>query len=455
MIFVVNQNKLFGRLTEEIGEDIIFTYDKAIEKSEYLKGLNKEVNSSKTLFPIFENMLPEHEQLDLLKNKHKISNSIDILVYLDNLHGSFEFYSEKDFQSFSPKEWEIFTYKIKKSEILQNDYTFPNILNDYNLNIPDSKLYPKELANSRVIGLSGYQYKFSVIKDDDNKEIALNENKDSNYFMKPYSIYNSTYDFRDKDRSYIPYLLINEHLFMTLARDFGFDVPYNGIIKHNNDYHYIIKRFDRFNHSKIDHIELLTLMEKSSNQKYKVTMQDLVRTASEYIEDEERHKLFKFIIFSIVIAHGDLHSKNLSLINSSNKEGEEKKELSPFYDISTTKIYKDTKQNDIGLKIVKKTFDIKRKELYEFAKLINIDDSIVNDYINEVTHKFFTTFKDYIEKLPSEIKALPYYQGRYGNSKPFESILNKYYDNRMIYINKFLIDTPLLDEVEDEDDFWN
>ena len=143
------------------------------------------------------------------------------------------------------------------------------------------------------------------------------------------------------------------------------------------------------------------------------------------------------------------------MINSSNKEGEEKKELSPFYDISTTKIYKDTKQNDIGLKIVKKTFDIKRKELYEFAKLINIDDSIVNDYINEVTHKFFTTFKDYIEKLPSEIKALPYYQGRYGNSKPFESILNKYYDNRMIYINKFLIDTPLLDEVEDEDDFWN
>ena len=64
-------------------------------------------------------------------------------------------------------------------------------------------------------------------------------------FTKSYSKYYTTYVPNDKERSYIPYLLINEHLFMTLARDFGFSVQYNAIIKHSSDYHYIIKRFDR------------------------------------------------------------------------------------------------------------------------------------------------------------------------------------------------------------------
>ena len=97
--------------------------------------------------------------------------------------------------------------------------------------------------------------------------------------MKPYSKYYTTYVPNNKDRSYIPYLLINEHLFMSLALDFGFSIPYNAIIKHGSDYHYIIKRFDRYGELKIDHHELLTLMNKNSDQKYKVTMKDVMETA--------------------------------------------------------------------------------------------------------------------------------------------------------------------------------
>uniref|UniRef100_UPI00155DA631 hypothetical protein n=1 Tax=Aliarcobacter cryaerophilus TaxID=28198 RepID=UPI00155DA631 len=53
---------------------------------------------------------------------------------------------------------------------------------------------------------------------------------------------------------------------MTLARDFGFKVPYNGIIKNEMDYHYIIKRYDRYSDTKIDHTEILTLMDKVSTE---------------------------------------------------------------------------------------------------------------------------------------------------------------------------------------------
>ena len=360
MIYIVKNNKPFGVLTQA-DNNITFEYDNSIQKKNYLPGLKEKINNSKVLFPLFNNMLPEHEQKNLLLKKHNITNDIDILSYLDNIHGTFEFYTEDKYKTFTPKDYEEFIYNEKIDEILSNNYKFPNILSDYTLNIDTNILYPTELVNSKVIGLSGFQYKFSVIIDETTKTITHDSSKSSNYFMKPFSKYQSIYNFKDKDKSYIPYLLINEHLFMTLARDFGFKVPYNGIIKNEIDYHYIIKRYDRYSDTKIDHTEILTLMDKVSTEKYNINMQELFKTAQKYIDEVEQLLLFKFIIFSVVIAHGDLHAKNLSLINKSNKSSEELKQLSPFYDISTTKIYKDTKANDIGLKIINLTFAPKTK----------------------------------------------------------------------------------------------
>ena len=77
---------------------------------------------------------------------------------------------------------------------------------------------------------------------------------------------------------------------MSLARDFGFSVPYNGIIKHDSDYHYIIKRFDRHGELKIDH-EILTLMNKNSDQKYKVSMRSF-GTAKMYISKRTACRTF-------------------------------------------------------------------------------------------------------------------------------------------------------------------
>ncbi|QKJ22433.1 type II toxin-antitoxin system HipA family toxin [Poseidonibacter lekithochrous] len=454
MIYIINNNKSLGVLTQDHQtKEITFKYNDGITNEEYIHGLTKEVNTSFYLFPVFENMLPEHDQKKLLVSQNDITNDIDILAYLDNIHGSFEFYTDETIKQFEPEEWETFNFNEKAKEILNNDYEFPNILSDYTLDIDPSTLYPTELANSRVIGLSGYQYKFSVLLDDKTKTITHDSSKSSNYFMKPYSKYYSTFMPRDKARSYIPYLLINEHLFMTIARDFGFDVPYSAIIKHGVDYHYIIKRYDRYKHSKIDHTEILTLMNKESEQKYKVSMQDVFEAAQEYLDNDEQLKLLKFIIFSIVIAHGDLHAKNLSLINSSNDQKDEKKQVSPFYDISTTKIYKDTKTNDIGLKVLNKTFKINREFLLKFADLLNIDREIVKEYINEICSKFKDTFLNYVDTLPSEIKGLPFHKSAYSQN-PFEVILKNYYEGRIKYINEYLLDKDTILE-EEEDDFWD
>ena len=439
MIYVIKNNLPLGILTQSNEEVITFEYLDTVPQEQYLTTLSKKVNVSSELFPIFENMIPEHDQKNILIHQHGIINNIDILLHLDNIHGTFEFYSEDEFKTFKTKAFDEFMYDEKIDEILDNEYIFPNILNDYNLDIPKDTLYPAGATKGKVIGLSGFQYKFSILINNEDKTITHDTGRLSNYFMKPYNLHYSKYDFRDKDRSYIPYLLINEHLFMTLARDFDFKIPYNGIIKHGIDYHYFIKRFDRYNDNKIDHTELLTIMNKVSTEKYKVTMQEVFEAAKEYLSYEEQIILFKFVIFSVVIGHGDLHAKNLSLINSSNKHNEEKKQLSPFYDISTSKIYKGIIDRDIGLKVINKTKNIDRQILLKFADIVKIDSKIAMVLIDEVCIRFKDTFLSYIEKLPDEIKGLVFHHGRYAKGT-LEAVLKKYYVNRVRFIEESLLE---------------
>lgn len=70
--------------------------------------------------------------------------------------------------------------------------------------------------------------------------------------------------------------------------------------------------------------------------------------------------------------------------------------------------------------------------------MMQIDKEVASTYIDDVSKRFIDTFLAYINKLPNEIKSLPYHGGRYGNFKPFENILKKYYEDRFNYINENL-----------------
>ena len=440
-IFVVKNNQYLGLLRQET-QSITFTYSENIPITEYIQGLNNPTNEATQLFPVFENMLPEHSQLELIKQKHNISTQIEALCFLDNIHGSYEFYNELDFAKrtqITPRQ--TIVYEKVKQEILDNQYTFPNILNGYDLQIDDSILHPTQLTNNNAMGLSGFQYKFGVSKDDTTKIITRHEGEASDYFIKPYNWAHTQFVAHDKNRSYIPYLLINEHIFMTLARDLGFDVPYNAIVRGKSDYHYIIKRFDRYKNTKIDHYEMLTLMNKNSEQKYLVSMNELLQTVREHINAKELLELYQFVVFSIIIGHGDLHAKNLSLIHASNKPNERQLTISPYYDISTTKIYQETKQNDIGLMVGNKQRRINKKDLLALAYSLGMKESDASEAMARLGREFITNFMHYIMALPHDIKALPYHINKY-KQIPLEAKFKKYYEERKKYINEYLLNTP-------------
>lgn len=446
-IVVIKNKYPLGILKETV--NITFEYFHNVEEPSYLMGLAKHVNTSSKLFSIFENLLPENEQLDSLRAKHKIKNKIEVLLFLNNIHGSFEFYTKEDYENKTFSQTEVFTYNEKIGSILNQNYQFPNIL-DYSLDVPDEKLYPVEFNNNKITGLSGFQYKFSVIVDDKNKVLKYDESDDSEYIMKPYNKSYSTYQPLDKESSYIPYLLINEHIFMSIARDFGFKVPYNAIVKHNEDYHYLIKRYDRFNGLKIDHHDILTLLNRHSKDKYKVSALEAIRAASEYLSIEGIRELFRFFIFSTIVAHGDFHAKNISLIDKTNAHDETEMQLAPYYDISTVAMYLDVENNDIGMKIKNKSKKITIEDLIWLGSNFQISEEDIRKDILELATKFKDDFISYIDLLPQQIKSLPFYKNRYMHFDSLDVVFKKYYDKRILYIDKYLLKTKKVDE-----DIWS
>lgn len=435
-VIVVKNKYPIGILTE--ATRITFKYFEEVEETSYLMGLNKHSNSSSKLFPIFENLLPENEQLEALKAKYKIKKQIEILLFLNNIHGSFEFYTKDEFEKKSFSETEIFTYNEVLKTILNQNYMYPNIL-DYSLDIPEEKLYPVEFNNNKITGLSGFQYKFSVVLDEETQVLKYDDSDSSEYIMKPYNKSYSTYQPLNKDASYIPYLLINEHIFMTLARDFGFKVPYNGIIKHNDDFHYVIKRYDRFSGLKIDHHDILTLLNRHSRDKYNVLAVEALQMANEYLNDKEIRELFRFFIFSTIVSHGDFHAKNFSLIDKTNARDERQMQLAPYYDISTVGIYIGIDNNDIGMKIKNKNKKITIEDFIWLGGKISISEEDVRAYILELSTKFKDDFLKYIDLLPNKVQSLPFYKNKYMHFDTLNVIFKKYYDKRVLYINKYLL----------------
>lgn len=445
-IYVVFKNKFLGVLSEQINQ-FKFVYDDKITSSDYVHSLPNKENINRHLFAIFDDLIPENPvKIEALKAQNNIKSTIEILLHLDNIHGSFEFYNSlKEFDL--SDELKVFEYRAIKNEILGN-YSYPEILKSYRL-----QELPEHAIVNNTLGLSGFQEKYAVSKDDTNHLIQYVENEATEYFIKPFNIEQTHFNrgqlrFNSYKKRYYPYLLVNEHIFMSLAKEFGFDVPYNGLIKDNvyNEYHLVIKRFDRYKTIyKFDHHTINSLLNKVSTDKYKVTVKDVIQVAKQYLDIDEMLILFKFIVFSVIISHGDLHAKNISLIYASNDFHDKSMVLAPVYDVLTTNIYGGFQSDvDIGMKLNNKTKNIRREDLVAIAELAEISQDIAIKSINEFSIKFINTFEEHINKLPNEIKSLTIKQSDYANDITLLNKYLRYFAQRQEYINKYLLETKPL-----------
>ena len=137
-----------------------------------------------------------------------------------------------------------------------------------------------------------------------------------------------------------PASVINEYLVMSLADDIGLSVP-PVFRRYTPEPIYLIERFDR----RIDPegrtqrrhiIDACQLLNKSRAFKYRTATLPTLSQIVEYCRNRvsTRLKLYRWLVFNLLVANGDNHLKNLSFL-----VGAEGIELAPAYDLLSTGSY--------------------------------------------------------------------------------------------------------------------
>lgn len=215
--------------------------------------------------------------------------------------------------------------------------------------------------------ISGVQDKISL-KLDGKKLIPTD--KDGEYILKPIPGISIPRFQND-----VP---ANEHLTMQIAKQlFNIQTAENALIHFSDgELAYITKRFDRKNGSKLRQEDFCQLSGKTPettgiNFRYDGSYQEAGSIVKRFCAAYkiEMEKLFTLILFNYLIANGDAHLKNFSLIESISGDFV----LSPAYDlINTTVHFPDESRMALDLFIDYETESFKENGFYkkpDFMKL--------------------------------------------------------------------------------------
>ncbi len=403
-LFVYKQEQLVGYLNFDKGL-YQFAYDNDYLCQPEAVALSPtmdltEIILESEIFPVFEQLIPEGTDKKLLEIKAGSANEFDLLPLLQHIYGDLQF-SKTPLKFDKPYSHQIRYEEIKDKLLGKN--TFPNIL-EMEIHIDDKVLFPEMNGLSEVSriflpsGLSGYQHKFSVILE--NNIIRQAEANESAYhFIKPYHPQKANPD----DDFYLPHLAINEHLFMTFAKnELGFEVPWNAIVKRPKEcsYHYIVKRFDRYKGYKLAYHEFATLIGLDSERKYQISSDKMFKRIKNVLTlSKERLILLSYYFYSMLIVHEDMHSKNLSV----RREGKTIR-MSPLYDIATTAIYQNVYGYESHLPINGKRTHIRPKDFYVLVDLIAVNRKTFDKAAANILFNYTYKLPEYFDQLE---KAFP------------------------------------------------
>lgn len=394
---VFNSGEKAGKLSFGNGE-YIFKYDENY-KSESFEGLAKgRENRSVELFAFFENLIPEYERREkLLQDKEELGL---VLEELSNSHGALDFIPLEQLHKYQATYGKRDNWISVKNEIL-GENNFPNLL-EFELLVDDAIINAE--SNTEHSDLSGFQTKIDVDIDFKNKKIV--ESKNAEYLLKPRNKHRHNYFNIDDDgvKRYYPYLALNEHLFMSFAKnELGFNVPYTAVIKAKDiDFHYITKRYDRYKGLKYPQKDFAQVLNVLSKDKYKSDSQALFEALDKTLMNkEQKMEALKFYFYSYLIKHADLHLKNIAALNIGNS----KYILSPLYDLISIGIYNGDSY-DLGLGIrqpFKKPKNWSMDDFYILASLVGISSIAFKKEARKI-------LKIFIEKLPEYIKNVKQFE---------------------------------------------
>lgn len=256
----------------------------------------------------------------------------------------------------------------------------------------------------RIIGqpagfsLSGVQAK-GFIGRNKNNLLAPNRNIESMYIIKP------SLDSRKTLYNDSP---ANEHLTMTMGEQlFNISTALCGFMTFADEEPvYLTRRFDRNKKGEVlgqeDFVSVLNAAPDINDHglyKYNsFTYEDV----GNQLNPVDRIRLIRILIFNFLTGNGDVHLKNLSLLESPDGD----MLLSPSYDLMNTKLHIDDPQIAMNLfkemertkrDLLTATYDYKIKDFLKLGDRIKIKEKILHS-IEKEFHAAKTTMLMYIDK---------------------------------------------------------
>ncbi len=162
-----------------------------------------------------------------------------------------------------------------------------------------------------------------------------------------------------------PELPQNEDVTMRMAKVFGLDVPFHGMLyAKDGSLSYFIKRFDRYGKGKkLATEDFAQLTGNTRDTKYRFTMEKLVPVIDEFCSFPaiEKADFFKRILFCYVTGNEDMHLKNFSLITKNGKTT-----LTPIYDFLNSSIAIKNPEEEIALTLKGKKSNLKASDFMDY-----------------------------------------------------------------------------------------
>ena len=210
----------------------------------------------------------------------------------------------------------------------------------------------QEAANrAKKISIQGVQPKLSAavsIADQDFKIV----DQFGTYIIKP-------------QNDLFPELPENEDVTMRMAKVFGLNVPFHGMVyAKDGSLSYFIKRFDRYDKGKkLATEDFAQLTGNTRDTKYRFTMEKLIPVLDEYCSFPaiEKADFFKRILFCYLTGNEDMHLKIFSLITKNGKTT-----LAPIYDFLNSTIAIKNTEEEIALTLKGKKSNLKATDFIDY-----------------------------------------------------------------------------------------
>lgn len=188
-----------------------------------------------------------------------------------------------------------------------------------------------------------------------------------------------------------PDLIENESACLRLAKKCGIEVNSHKIVRDKSgESALLVRRFDREWDPKAKRLrrfhqeDACQLLDRYPADKYRLSMQEIAKALGEICSapDLEILSLLRLTAFSYLVGNGDLHAKNISLLQISPTTPAR---LSPAYDLVCTYLYGD---DSMALKLDGKDRNLRQKTFVEFGRRFGLSKAAVPAMLKRLTANF-------------------------------------------------------------------